>query len=99
MHLRLEIVDQEDGNYNSPGDEGWDHIVVELTPARIEEYVRDRDGALLSTACGSGREPLVNAFLKLAIVPILRLFILMIRRKYMLVLIHRLYFSPVFSII
>lgn len=63
MHLRLEVVDQEDGDYDTAGDEGWDHIVVELTPARIAEYVKDRDGTLLSTACGSGREPLVNAFL------------------------------------
>lgn len=63
MHLRLEVVDQEDGDYDTPGDEGWDDIVVELTPARIVEYVNNREGTLLSTACGSGREPLANAFL------------------------------------
>ena len=40
-------------------------VVVELTPAKIAEYVQNRDGALLSTACGSGREPLAEAFLKL----------------------------------
>ena len=64
MHLRLEVVDQEDGDYDTPGDEGWDHIVVELTPAKISEYVQSREGALLSTACGSGREPIAEAFLK-----------------------------------
>ena len=64
MHLRLEVVDQESGDYDTPGDEGWDFIVVELTPAKIAEYVQNRDGTLLSTACGSGREPLAEAFLK-----------------------------------
>ena len=64
MHLRLEVVDQEDGDYDTPGDEGWDHVVVELTPAKIAEYVQNREGTLLSTACGSGREPLAEAFLK-----------------------------------
>ncbi len=64
MHLRLEVVDQEDGDYDTPGDKGWDHVVVELTPAKIAEYVQNRDGTLLSTACGSGREPLAEAFLK-----------------------------------
>ena len=64
MHLRLEVVDQEAGDYDTPGDEGWDFVVVELTPAKIAEYVQNRDGTLLSTACGSGREPLAEAFLK-----------------------------------
>ena len=64
MHLRLEVVDQESGDYDTPGDEGWDFVVVELTPAKIAEYVQNRDGTLLSTACGSGREPLAEAFLK-----------------------------------
>lgn len=64
MHLRLEVVDQENGDYDTPGDEGWDHVVVELTPAKIAEYVQNREGTLLSTACGSGREPLAEAFLK-----------------------------------
>ena len=29
MHLRLEVVDQEDGDYDTP--EGWDRFAVELT--------------------------------------------------------------------
>ena len=62
MHLRLEVVDQEDGNYDTP--EGWDRVVVELTPAKIVEYVQNREGTLLSTACSSGRKPLAEAFLK-----------------------------------
>ena len=44
MHLRLEVVDQESGDYDTPGDEGWDFVVVELTPAKIAEYVQNRDG-------------------------------------------------------
>ena len=61
MHLRIEVVDQKSGDYDSP--EGWDFIAVELTPKRIAEYVQNRDGTLLSTACGSGRKPLAEAFL------------------------------------
>ena len=62
MHLRLEVVDQKDGDYDTP--EGWDRVVVELTPAKIVEYVQNREGTLLSTACSSGRKPLAEAFLK-----------------------------------
>jgi hypothetical protein len=62
MHLRLEVVDQKSGDYNNPV--GWDFIAVELTPTKIAEYVQNRDGTLLSTACGSGRKPLAQAFLK-----------------------------------
>lgn len=61
MHLRIEVVDQQSGDYDNP--EGWDFIAVELTPARIAEYIQNRDGTLLSTACGSGRKPLAEAFL------------------------------------
>lgn len=61
-HLRIEVVDQKSGDYDDPT--GWDFIAVELTPDTIAEYVQNREGTLLSTACGSGRKPLAEAFLK-----------------------------------
>ena len=61
-HLRIEVVDQKSGDYDAPT--GWDFIAVELTPDKITEIVRNREGTLLSTACGSGRKPLAEAFLK-----------------------------------
>lgn len=62
MHLRIEVVDQESEDYDNPA--GWDYIAIELTVVKIAEYVQNRDGTLLSTACGSGRRPLAEAFLK-----------------------------------
>ena len=62
MHLRLEVVDQASGDYENP--EGWDSVTIELTPANIAEHVRNRNGTLISVACGSGRKPLADAFLK-----------------------------------
>jgi hypothetical protein len=62
MHLALEAVEQENSDYDQT--DGWNAMTVKLTPAWISEYVRNRSGSLISTACGSGREPLAGAFLK-----------------------------------
>ena len=62
MALRLDVVDQVSGDYENP--EGWDSVTVELTSAKIAEHIKNRDGTLISIACGSGREPLADAFLK-----------------------------------
>lgn len=62
MHIALEVGQQEDGDYDKT--DGWRVTTLQLTPAWITEHVRDRSGALISTACGSGREPLARAFLK-----------------------------------
>ena len=62
MHLRFDVVDQASGDYENP--EGWDSVDVEFTPAKIAEHLQNREGTLISIACGSGREPMADAFLK-----------------------------------
>ena len=62
MHVRFEVVDQVSGDYENPED--WDSATIELTPTNIAEHVQNRDGTLISIACGSGRAPLADAFLK-----------------------------------
>lgn len=59
--LRFEVVDQKDGNYQSP--DGWEMVTLEWTAARIREHVQGGLGIVLSLACGGGREPLAQAFL------------------------------------
>jgi hypothetical protein len=62
MHIAFDVVDQKDGDYQRP--EGWETVIHKLTPAEIAAYGRHSSGTLISTACGSGREPLAQAFLQ-----------------------------------
>ena len=62
MHIAFEVGDQKDGKYEEP--EGWELVTYKLTPAEIAKSARRPGGALLSLACGSGREPLARAFLE-----------------------------------
>lgn len=61
LHLALKVVDQKDGDYEAP--EGWAPTTVKVTPAFVKENIRGRVGTLISTACGSGRRPLADAFI------------------------------------
>lgn len=61
MHMALEVVEQEDDDYDQT--DGWSMTTVQMTPAWIAEHVQGRSGSLISTACGSGREPLARAIL------------------------------------
>lgn len=62
MALRLDVVDQASGDYES--EEDWDSVIVELTPKKIAEHVQNREGTLIAMSCGAGRQPLAEAFLK-----------------------------------
>ena len=59
--IRLQVVDQVTGDPYAP--EGWEVATVELSAATIADTVTAARGTLVSTACGSGREPLAAAFL------------------------------------
>jgi len=61
-HIAFDVVDQKDGKYEEP--EGWESVTYKLTPAEIAKSARRPGGALLSLACGSGREPIARAFLE-----------------------------------
>ena len=58
MHLRFDVVDQVSGNYENP--EGWDSVDIEFTPSKIAEHVQNREGTLISIACGSGNQWLMR---------------------------------------
>ena len=62
MHLALEVVEQEQEEYDRT--DGWNATTVKVTPGWIREHINNRQGTLISTACGSGREQLANAFLQ-----------------------------------
>lgn len=60
-HLRFEVVDQEEGDYQSPT--GWDTVVLEWTPDLIRKHVGQGFRMVVCLACGGGRAPLAEAFL------------------------------------
>ncbi|MCA9894138.1 MAG: hypothetical protein KC615_14210 [Anaerolineae bacterium] len=62
MHLALQVGEQKDGDYDQT--DGWSVTTVKVTPQWIKDNIHDRQGALISTACGSGREPIAHAFLQ-----------------------------------
>lgn len=61
MQLNLEVIrqdkDQDDLKYD------WDEVTFHLTPKNIPEYIENPKGTLICTACHSGQEPWVKAFL------------------------------------
>jgi len=60
-HLRFEVVDQENGDYQSPT--GWNSVLLEWTPDLIRQHVGQGFRTILCLACGGGRVPLAEAFL------------------------------------
>ena len=61
LHLALEVGEQKDQRYEET--EGWSLETVKMTPTYIRHNIRGRRGTLISYACGSGRQPLAEAFI------------------------------------
>jgi hypothetical protein len=62
MAIRLEVVDQADGDTSAPI--GWANVQCDLTVESIPRIVTGfSGGTLLALECGGGRPPLANAFL------------------------------------
>ena len=59
--LNLEVVGQEDDDYEEI--DGWNATTVRVNSQWIQDHAKPRKGTLISTACGSGQEPLPEAFL------------------------------------
>ena len=60
--LRLEVIDQADGDYDQAG--GWEQAEIELTPANIPDHFRGQGRTLICIGCGSGQEAFAQAFLR-----------------------------------
>ncbi len=60
--ISLQVVDQADGDYDNAAH--WESVTLGLTPANIPDMAQGMGRTLICYACGSGREPFAQAFLK-----------------------------------
>ncbi len=61
MGIHVSVVDQKDGDYQAA--RGWQESPLLLTAATVPRLVKGH-GTLISLGCGSGNQPLTNAFLE-----------------------------------